>query len=90
MLSSAKDAETGQRGFVLTGDPQYRQVYDQAITALPSELSNLRASVADEPALRARVATLDNLISEKLAELKQTVALARERRIPSRAQRSGD
>ncbi len=75
VLSSTKDAEAGQRGFVLTGDPQYRQVYDQAITALPSELSNLRASVADDAALRARVTTLDNLISEKLAELKRTVAL---------------
>jgi len=75
VLSYTKDAETGQRGFVLTGDPQYRQVYDQAITALPQELSNLRASVADDDALRARVSTLDGLISEKLTELKETIAL---------------
>jgi PAS domain S-box-containing protein len=75
VLSSVKDAETGQRGFVLTGNPEYRQVYDQAITALPSELSNLRAAVADQPSLRTRVATLEGLISEKLAELAQTVAL---------------
>ncbi len=75
VLSHTTDAETGQRGFVLTGNPEYRQVYDQAITALPPELRDLRASVADEVALRARVAALDGLISEKLAELKQTVAL---------------
>jgi PAS domain S-box-containing protein len=38
-------------------------------------LSDLRALVADDAALRARVAALDGLISEKLAELKKTVAL---------------
>jgi PAS domain S-box-containing protein len=75
VLSYAKDAETGQRGFVLTGNPEYRQVYDRAVTALPSELSNLRASVADEPALRTQVAALDSLISGKLSELKETVSL---------------
>jgi PAS domain S-box-containing protein len=74
-LSSVRDAETGQRGFVLTGDPEYRDVYDQAVKALPSELSALRALVADDPAQRIRVATLQGLISEKLVELAETVAL---------------
>ena len=89
-LAHTTDAETGQRGFVLTGNPEYRQVYNQAITALPSEVRNLRALVADDAALRARVAALDGLISEKLAELKADRRPSPERRIPSRAQRSGD
>jgi PAS domain S-box-containing protein len=75
VFSYAKDAETGQRGFVLTGNPEYLDVYNQAIAALPAQLNGLHALVADEPALRVRVATLTDLISEKLAELKQTVAL---------------
>jgi PAS domain S-box-containing protein len=75
VLSYTKDAETGQRGFVLTGNAEYRQVYDQAIAALPSELSSLRALIADKAALRTQVATLEGLISEKLAELKETVDL---------------
>jgi PAS domain S-box-containing protein len=74
-LSSVKDAETGQRGFVLTGNPEYLDVYNAAIAALPAELTTLRGLVASEPALRTRVAALSDLIAEKLAELKETVAL---------------
>ena len=74
-LSSIRDAESGQRGFVLTGDPQYLDAYHAAVAALPTELNKLRELVAVEPALRTRVATLSSLISEKLAELQETVAL---------------
>ena len=74
-LSSVRDAESGQRGFLLTGNPQYLDAYDAAVSALPGELNMLRASVSGEPLLRTRVETLSGLISEKLAELKETVAL---------------
>jgi PAS domain S-box-containing protein len=77
VLSSVKDAETGQRGFVLTGNPEYMEVYTQASAALPAQLTGLRALVANEPALQARTATLSDLISEKLGELKETVDLRR-------------
>ncbi len=76
-LSSVKDAESGQRGFVLTGNPDYLDAYNAALSALPGQLAILRASVADEPAQRTRVATLSGLIAEKLDELKETVALRR-------------
>jgi PAS domain S-box-containing protein len=75
VLTHTTDAESGQRGFVLTGNPEYLQVYNQAIASLPAELSKLGAAVTDDAALRTRVATLAGLISEKLAELKETVAL---------------
>ena len=75
VLSAVKDAETGQRGFVLTGDPEYLEEYNTAIANLPSHLNELRASVADEPPERTRVATLSGLISEKLSELHETVTL---------------
>ncbi len=77
VLSYTKDAETGQRGFVLTGNPEYREVYDRAAAALPAELSKLRALVGDDAASRFPVVMLDGLISEKLAELKKTVNCAR-------------
>jgi len=75
VLSSIKDAESGQRGFVLTGDREYLGTYNAAAATLPFQLSTLRKSVANEPALRTRVTTLEGLISEKLAELKETVAV---------------
>jgi PAS domain S-box-containing protein len=74
-LSSVRDSESSQRGFVLTGDPQYLDAYHAAVAALPSQISKLRAMVAQEAAMRTRVATLSDLISEKLSELKDTVDL---------------
>lgn len=74
-MSSIRDAESSQRGFLLTGDPEYLDAYKAAVNTLPSELSALRASVANEPALRTRVETLSSLIAEKLSELKETVTL---------------
>jgi PAS domain S-box-containing protein len=74
-MSSIRDAESGQRGFLLTGDPQYLDSYNAAIQALPSQTSALRTSAADEPAMRARVDTLNRLVSEKTSELQETVAL---------------
>lgn len=75
VLSSMKDAESSQRGYLLTGDPQYLGLYNAAVAALPRELNMLRMSVADVPALRAPVATLSTLVPEKLAELQDTVNL---------------
>ena len=34
-LSSVRDAESGQRGFVLTGNPEYLGAYNAAVTAFP-------------------------------------------------------
>lgn len=75
VMSSIRDAEAGQRGFLLTGNPEYLDAYHVAVAALPSELSALRASAANEPASRTRADTLANLISEKVVELQETVAL---------------
>ena len=74
-LSSIREAESGQRGFLLTGNPEYLDAYNAAVNNLPSELSNLRTLVSAEAALRTRVETLSGLISEKLSELRETVAL---------------
>jgi PAS domain S-box-containing protein len=74
-LSSVRDAESSQRGFVLTGNPEYLEAYNAAVGTLPTELATLSAMVATEPVLRTRVASLSDLIAEKLAELKETVAL---------------
>jgi PAS domain S-box-containing protein len=75
VISFTKDAESGQRGYVLTGNSQYLDSYNAAAAALPPEVRKLQQLVAEDSAWRTRVATLDSLISEKLAELKITIAL---------------
>jgi methyl-accepting chemotaxis protein len=77
VLSVAKDAETGQRGFVLTGDEAYLEPYQYATGAIGGVLAELRKLTADNPAQLARIDEAESLIGSKLAELKRTVDLRR-------------
>ncbi|WP_296677392.1 CHASE3 domain-containing protein [Novosphingobium sp.] len=79
LAQSLVDAETGQRGFLLTQNPAYLAPYDAARKRIPQELAALHtqlASVADAEA-DDRLRSVDTLVTEKLAELDQTVGYAR-------------
>ena len=75
--SLLKDAETGQRGFLYTGDPKYLGPYDLAITQIEPHLTHLEQLTADTPDELAQIPELRRLANEKLAELAQTVSLFR-------------
>jgi methyl-accepting chemotaxis protein len=77
LLSELKDAETGQRGYLLTGDDSYLDPDAAANVAIPSTLSDLRKLTADNPDQQRRLANLSQPIESKLAELKQTIDLRR-------------
>ncbi|MGZ5086756.1 MAG: CHASE3 domain-containing protein [Usitatibacter sp.] len=78
VLSDAKDAETGQRGYILTGNPRYLEPYDTARGRLDGELAAVAALVADNPAQGASLAELRGHLKAKLAELEETIRLRRE------------
>ena len=77
VLSLLKDAETGQRGFVITGDEAYLEPYRSAVDALPGTLGDLRDLLADSASQEKRLDELEPLVTLKMAELKQTVDLRR-------------
>jgi PAS domain S-box-containing protein len=77
VLSGLVDAETGQRGFLLTGQDRYLEPYDRAIQAIPGHLAALRGRLAVRPAESANAAALESLVNQKLGELRQTVDLRR-------------
>jgi methyl-accepting chemotaxis protein len=77
-LSSLKDAETGQRGFVLTGAERYLEPYNGAAKLIDEHLQELQQLTVDNPSQQGRVARLKTLAAEKLAELAETVALRRQ------------
>jgi signal transduction histidine kinase len=79
-FSALQDAETAQRGYLLTADPAYLQPYNEAHDRLPILKDQLRGLVADNAAQRRRVADLTQAIDMKMAELDLTVAMAREGR----------
>jgi len=49
LVSTLKDAETSQRGFLLTGTESYLSPYNQARAALPGEIAKLRALLSTIP-----------------------------------------
>jgi len=75
-ISDMKDAETGQRGYIITGDETYLQPYNAALTAIPADLTNLHTLIQAAD-VKAAMAPVDALVATKLTELKQTIDLRR-------------
>ena len=75
--SSLVDAETGQRGFLLTGEDRYLEPYRGAVQELPGELSALDGLLAQHPGESQNIGQLNALTNRKLAELRQTIELRR-------------
>lgn len=74
-LSDLKDAETGQRGYLITGKERYLQPYLNAVAKIEPEIQALRKLTTENPNQQRRLDTLDSLAAEKLAELDQTINL---------------
>ncbi|HKX04672.1 MAG TPA: CHASE3 domain-containing protein, partial [Methylomirabilota bacterium] len=76
VLSTLKDAETGQRGYLLTGEASYLEPYREAVDRLPGQTTALRQLTLDNPAQTARVLRLDELATRRMAILKRGLDLA--------------
>ena len=74
-VTTLLDAETGQRGFLLTGKEAYLQPYREALEAASPRLNELRTLIKDDPALTPDLASLEASIQKKTDELAQTVRL---------------
>jgi methyl-accepting chemotaxis protein len=77
VLSLLKDAETGQRGYLLSGDDAYLEPYQAALAGIAKTTDDLRALTSDNPHQQGRIADMVPLIDFKLAELKRTIDLRR-------------
>ncbi len=74
IMSSAKDAETGNRGYLITGDPQYLEPYTIAIRELPAELDGFQSLTADNPSQQERLVDMRALLEQRMALLAQGVS----------------
>jgi PAS domain S-box-containing protein len=77
LLAHVVDAETGQRGFLLTNRPDYLEPYHSAVQAIYSELDELTRLTHDYPEQSGRVQTIRSLVDVKLGELRDTIELRR-------------
>jgi signal transduction histidine kinase len=75
MLQNVLDGETGQRGFLLTGEARYREPYDAAVKQVDGHLAALQVLYANRPAELARLGELSKHVSRKLGEMEMSVRL---------------
>jgi CHASE3 domain sensor protein len=78
VLSFMKDAETGQRGFVITGDQRYLEPYNLSLRQINDRLDLIDDLVADNPEQLAQLPELRASISEKLQELGESINVRRD------------
>ena len=77
LLSGTQDAETGQRGFLLTKNEKYLEPYNAALMAIPLRIDEIAELTRDNPAQKPRIDALRLHLGAKLAELKETIDLRR-------------
>ena len=75
LLSALQDSETGQRGYLLTGEQSYLEPYEAAKPKISRYMSDLRQLTQDNADQERRLEELRPLISAKQAELDQTISL---------------
>jgi signal transduction histidine kinase/CheY-like chemotaxis protein/CHASE3 domain sensor protein len=77
LLSQVQDAETGQRGYLLTGEEPYLAPYSIALQAIPAQLDKIAQITSINSGQDERLVVLRQHIDAKLAELAQTIELRR-------------
>ena len=73
VLSLLKDAETGQRGYLLVGDEGFLEPLAAARRDIPPKFARLRDLTSSDPEQSARLRTIDGLMRDKLAFIDETV-----------------
>lgn len=77
LLSTLKDAETGQRGYLLTGNAQYLSPYESATSLIEAQFKDTQSLTRDNATQQQRLREIQPLINLKMAELRQTIELRR-------------
>ena len=77
LLVQLVNAETGQRGFVITAKDEFLEPYNEALAGIDKVFAEMRQLTIDNPIQTRRLEALRPLIDGKLAELKHRIELRR-------------
>lgn len=77
LLARLIDAETGERGFIMTGDPVYLAPYQDAQADVARHLATLGALTRDNAGQQERLDTLRALVDRRFTMLANRVSLRR-------------
>lgn len=79
VLRTLVDAETGHRGFAVTGRKEFLEPYEAAVATLPDQLARLKSLMSDNPSQQERINRLEVLAAARLANISEGVALRQEK-----------
>jgi PAS domain S-box-containing protein len=74
VLEDIQNAETGQRGFIITGDESYLDPYTSALARLPFDLAAVHDSISANPGQMQRLTDLEKSVNERLVTLEAGIA----------------
>lgn len=77
LFIAVEDAETGQRGFIITADDAYLEPYVSAVGQTDGHIANLRQLLDSSPTQAVRVSQLETLVNAKLTELGEVIDVRR-------------
>src|SRR5262245_32032960 len=77
LAAAVKNAESAQRGYLLTGSEAYLDSYSAATRTLSATLDQVRVSTRDNPRQQERIVALETLVQTRLAELREAIEVAR-------------
>jgi PAS domain S-box-containing protein len=75
VMTGLLDAETGQRGYILTNDSRYLEPFAKAAPDVLAEIQRLQQAAQDDAQTAASLTTLRSFAEQKLAELRETISL---------------
>jgi signal transduction histidine kinase len=78
LLQQVLDAETGSRGYLLTGDPRYLEPYSAAVAELGQNMDALRTAYPPEAPEFATLTQLTRNVQRKLAEMELSVRMRKQ------------
>ncbi|HET6845753.1 MAG TPA: CHASE3 domain-containing protein, partial [Anaerolineales bacterium] len=78
VLQHVLDAETGSRGYLLTGDPRYLEPYNAAVAEIGAQLDALRLIYVPNPDEYAILSQLTRNVQRKLAEMDLSVRMRKQ------------
>ena len=76
-LGDLREAESGQRGFVLTHDLAYARTFDERIKSAATNMARVVALTADNPVQHARTREIARLMTERTIALRRPLDLGR-------------
>lgn len=77
VLSEMKDAETGQRGYLISGDEAYLDPYQRGVSSVGKLMTELRQLTVDNPTQQRLMDEVEPLVATRLAALKQALEARR-------------